>query len=167
MPDLSWVLYDTAQFGTSANTSHELFQVAQGADSTHSEDFTNSPGSGSLPSNQKFIVKAIAVYPEHNIDQAEIAKIFNKSWLQLKVSESVKLKTPLSLLAAPQQFTGHYTQGTAADGNNVSWSGPLFELEIPIEIPGGTQYKVTIMQVVAAAATEQVKCCLIGTLTRP
>lgn len=164
MPDLSWVLFDTAVFSTSANTAHELFQVSQGSDATHTEDFTNSPGAGSLPAGQKMLVKAIGVYPEHDITAAELVKIYNKSWLELKVSESVKLKLPISLLAAPQEFTG--AVGAAA-GSGLSWSGPVYDLEIPILIDGGTQYKVTIMQVVATAAAEQLKVCLFGILTRP
>lgn len=164
MPDLSWVLYDTAVFNTVATTAHELFQVSQGSDSTHTEDFTNSPGAGSLPSGQNMEVKAVGVYPEHDVTAAELVKIYNKAWLELKVSESVKLKLPLSLVAAPQEFNG--AVGAAA-GSGLSWAGPIFDLEIPIPIPGGTQYKVTIMQVVATAAAEQLKVCLFGTLTRP
>ena len=49
----------------------------------------------------------------------------------------------------------------------VSYGGPLFEMVIPIAIPGGTPFKVNITQMVATAADEQVKCLLIGTLTRP
>lgn len=164
MPDLSWVLYDTAVFNTTANVGHELFQVSQGGDTTHTEDFTNSPGAASLPANQNFEIKAIGVYPEHDITAAELVKIYNKSWLELKVSESVKLKLPLSLVAAPQEFSG--AVGAAA-GSGLSWAGPVFDLEIPIPVPGGTQYKVTIQQVVATAAAEQLKVCLFGTLTRP
>lgn len=167
MPDLDWIFYDTAPFNTTAGAVHELFQVPQGGDATHVENYTNMSGAGALPPNHKFLVKAISIYPEMDIGQEEIQKIFNKSFVEIIVGDRVFLKCPIAHLAAPQQFTRHYSQAAAADGENITFSGPLFELNIPIEIPGGTPFKVNITQVVATTAAEQVKCLLIGNLTRP
>ena len=167
MPDLDWILFDTAVFTTGPAGQIQLFQVPQGGDATHTEDFTNSLGAGSLPANQNFVIKGIAIYPELDIVEVEIKKVLARSYLEIVVADLVKLKAPLVYFAAPQQYSGFDNLTPAAGLMAVSYGGPLFEMVIPIAIPGGTPFKVNITQMIATAADEQVKCLLIGTLTRP
>ena len=167
MPDVDWIFYDTAVFTSGPAGQLQLFQIPQGGDTTHVENFTNSIGSGSLPANMSFIIRAIAIYAELDVLQLELPKIFNKSYLEIVISDKVMLKAPLAYFAAPQQYAGQFELASAALQQLVSWTGPLFELTIPIPIPGGTPFKINITQIVATTADEQVKCLLLGTLSRP
>jgi len=164
---IRYVLYDTAPFGTSAGVDHELFQVAEGADSTHVESYTNSLGAGSLPTEYKFTVEKIEVFPDQDVSQADLQKIWKDSLLELKVAEKTYVKAPLQLFAASQGYQGHYTQGTASDANMVSMKGEGFVLDPPVEIPGGTKFRVRVYQGTALSSATNVKVCLIGKLERP
>lgn len=167
MPDVDWVFFDTAIFTTGPAGQIQLFQIPQGGDSVHVEDFTNSIGSGSLPANMSFLIKAIAMYAELDIVEIEIKKVLARSYLEIVVADKVMLKAPLIYFAAPQGYAGYNNVTPAANLMAVSYVGPLFELVIPIPIPGGTPFKINVTQIVATAADEQVKLLMIGTLTRP
>ena len=169
MPEtIKYVLYDTAEFGASAGVDHELFQVAEGADSTHVEHFTNSRGAGALPPEESFLVEEIQVFPDPDLSQADAQLVWKDSFLEVKVGDRTYLKAPLQLFAASQGFQGHYTQGTAADANMTSMKGEGFKLDPAIEIPGGTKFRVRVYQGTAlSGANKSVKVCLIGKLTRP
>lgn len=167
MPDVDWILYDTAPFTIAAAGQLPLYQIPQGGDAVHTEDFCNTPGAGSLPANQNFMIKAIAIYPEPSCLQVDIDLVFNRSYVEIIVADKVMLKAPMAYFAAPQSFGGSNGIVLAALATWVSYSGPLFEMVIPIPIPGGTPFRVNITQVVGISANTQVKCLLIGTLTRP
>lgn len=167
MPDIDFVLYDTAPFGTSAGVSHNLFQVVQNGDATHTEDFTNMLGSGSLPQAYTFRLKSIQVFPAENVGQADLAAILLKSWIVVVVGDTEYIQAPLHLFCAPGQITGHYTQAAAATAAALTFGGLPYLLDNPIEIPGGTRFLVTVYQGTGLATATQVKVCLVGTLVKP
>lgn len=169
MPDYRYVLYDTAAFGTSADTEHVLFQVAQGGDSTHTEDFTNMRGAGALPGEEAFSVDKISVAVDgvHGANEADVAQIWDGAFIEVRVADKTVFKAPARLCAEASAYGGAYTQGTAADATFVGLLGNGYSLDIPIEIPGGTAFRVRLYQDTALTASTQVKVCLHGILTRP
>lgn len=167
MPDVDWILYDTAPFTNAIAGQLPLFQIPQGGDAVHIEDFCNTPGAGSLPANMNFLIKGIAIYPEPAVLDIDIGPIFNRSYVEIIVADKVMLKVPMAYLAGPQQVTGVADAAIAIVSGSATYSGPPFELTIPIPIPGGTPFRVNITQMVATSVTIQVKCLLIGILTRP
>lgn len=167
MPEIDYVLYDTAPFGTTAATSHTLFQVVQNGDATHIEDYTNMLGSGSLPQAYTFRIKSIQVFPAEDITQADLAPMLKGSYLVVVVGDTEFIQAPLHLFPAPGQITGHYSQATAALGAALTFGGLPMVLDSPIEIPGGTRFSVLVYQKTALAAATNVKVCLVGTLIKP
>lgn len=167
MPDVDWIIYDTAPFTIAAAGQLTLFQVPQGGDSTHVEAYCNTPGAGSLPANQAFVIKAIAIYPDQDVTIGDLRLVFKQSYLELIVADKVMLKCPIAFLAAPMQFSEAVNAADPLVLAAGAYSAPLFELTLPIHIPGGTPWKVNITQITDIIANVQVKCLLIGTLTRP
>lgn len=165
MPDFSFVLYDTAPFGATAGTDHVLFQVSQGADSTHTEAYTNSRGAGQLPTEEKFLLKRLHAIIDHNTALADIPKIFNASYFELRVSDKIVFKCPLAMLSSKNSYGGHYTQAAAADEAVIGLDGEGYELEIPIEIQGGVSFRPKVYQGTAVTASSNIKIVLEGTLT--
>lgn len=165
MPDYSFVLYDTAPFGASAGTEHVLFQVSQGSDSTHTEAYTNSRGAGQLPTEEKMLVERIHVIVDHNTAIADVPKIFNASFLEIRVSDKTIFKAPLAMLSSFNAYGGHYSQAAAADEAVIGLIGVGYELKIPILIPGGVSFRIRVYQGTAVTAASNLKVALEGTLT--
>lgn len=168
MADLTYVLYDTAAFGATAGTEHVLFQVTQGADSTHVEAFTNMRGNGSLPQEEAFEISLIGVMADFDMTEAEVAEVFRASFLEIRVSDETVLKAPLSCFAYRNSYGGAYSQGTAADNAIIGLAGDGFVLTIPVQIRGGTSFRIRVYQGTAmSGASKNVKVMLFGRLTRP
>lgn len=167
MADLRYFLYDTAVFGTTAGTEHVLFQVAQGGDATHTEDFTNSRGAGSLPSEERFVCDRIGVFVDAAIADAEVEKVFTGSFLEIRVADKSVFKAPLKVCAGYGGWSGHFTQATAANRALIGPAQGYCHLDIPIEIPGGTAFRVRVYQKTALAAAANVKVVLGGVLSTP
>lgn len=166
--DLSYILYDTAPFSTVDEVDFPLFQVAQGGDATHVKAFTNSRGAGQLPSVEKFTVKHVEVFPNERLTFADAGVWFIDGFISIEVANKEVFVAPLGRVIGGPQPTGHFTQTAAADMNMAQFNGTGFDFDIPIEIPGGTPYKVTLHQGnVLAVATQLIVCCLHGVLTTP
>lgn len=165
--DLQYVLYDTAIFGTVANFESVLFQVAQGADAAHTENFTNMRGAGALPQEEAMKVNWLGVAVDFTSTLPQDYKaMWLSSFLEFRLSDKTVLKLPLSLLASNSNFTGHYSQAAAADNAAVGLLGDGYHLDIPIEISGGTAFRVRVVQgTVLSAASKNVKVLLGGILT--
>lgn len=164
--DLSYVLYDTLSTGTAAFESL-LFQVAQGADTTHTEDFTNMRGAGSLPSSEKFTIKTLGVSIDPAITPADISKLFVGSFLQLRVYDQVLLWVPLVYCIWHAGWQG-FSNLTAAAGLYATGSLDYgFMLENPIELPPGAKFAVRVKSTQATAASTKVVVGLQGILTLP
>lgn len=166
--DLSYVLYDTAVFGTTALFENTLFQVAQGGDSTHTESFTNSRGAGQLPANESFKIKRILATIDVNGVVADSQNTFIGSFVDIIVNNRSLFKAPLTLVAARNGFGGMYTQAAAANESLIGLMGEGYTLEIPIMIDKGSAFKVRVVQGVAlSAASQNVKLSLDGILNTP
>lgn len=167
MADLDYVLYDTAVFTNAANDLL-LFQVAQGADATHTEQFTNAFFAGSLPSNVSFDIERIVVFPDYAVPDADVSKIWTASFMELKINDMTWLKLPLALCAGSAAYGGSDTTTAAANAQHVGLLGNGYVLTNKIVIPDGTPFKVRVVQTVAlAAASSNIKVCLDGMLHRP
>lgn len=168
MPDYTYVLYDTVPMGATANTETVLFQTAQGADSTHTELYTNSRGAGALPSNEEFSIEKISCVVDVNGVVADQQNAFLNSYLDIVVNNKSVFKAPCALLADRSSFGGAYTQATAAAESLMGLQGNGYELKIPIKIPKGSPFKVRHFQGTALSTTGQnLKVCLHGTLSTP
>lgn len=168
MANYSYTLYDTAALGNSAPAEFNLFQVAQGADSTHTESYTNMRGSGALPSEEAFTVERIGVFPDVSLAAADVPKVWINSFLEFRIADRTVLKAPLAVFADHGAYSGHYTQGTAADLAIIGRMGSGYALDIPIQIPGGTAFRVRLYQGTAlSAANQYLKVVLYGVLVLP
>lgn len=165
--DLDYTLYDTAIFGTVANFESVLFQVAQGADVTHIESFTNMRGAGALPQEEAFKCNWIGVAVDFTSTLPQDYKaMWLGSFLEFRLSDKTVLKAPLAMFAAASGFSGHYSQAAAADNAAIGLMGNGYTLDIPIEISGGTAFRVRIVQgTVLSAVSKNVKVLLNGILT--
>ncbi len=166
MGRLIYDLYDTAIFGASANKLHTLFQIIQGQDTTHVKGFTNTRGAGQFPSEEDFQIDSIGVYPDGDFILADLESMWRGSYLELTVTNTTMLLSPLSVFAKYAGWGGHYSQTAAADGAAIGKLGMGRKLDIPIEVDGGTQFKVEVFQAVATAASMNVKVVLNGILNR-
>ena len=167
MPDLDYVLYDTAVFGATANNESVLFQVAQGGDATHTESFTNMRGAGQLPQAEAFSVEWIGVNPDHALVEADIEAIWRGSFLEIRVADLTVLKAPLRLFADQADYQGHFAQAAAANRVIIGLRGEGYALTKPISIPGGTYFRVRVVQGPAVTAGSNMKVNMRGTLTIP
>lgn len=165
--DLDFTLYDTAVFGATANAESVLFQLAQGADATHTEAFTNSRGAGQLPQTEQFTCRWIGVRPVHALVEADIEPIWRGSFLEVRIADQTVLKAPLALFAAYAAFGGHFTQAAGANRVMAGLAGTGMELAHDIVIPGGTAYRVRVVQGPAVTAGSNMVVMLRGTLAIP
>ena len=165
--DLSYILWDTAILGTVALFEQSLFQVAQGGDAVHTRSFTNSRGSGQLPTNENFLIKHIGVSLDANLAIADYINVWPLSFLEIRVNDETLFQAPLRMLAESNAFGGHYSQAAAADEALIGLEGTGYDLEIPIEIEGGTAFRVNVLQGTAlAVASVPLRVALCGTLNR-
>lgn len=168
MADMSYGLYDTALFGSTANTEHILFQVTQGSTTAATESATNMRGAGSLPQQEQMVVNKVGVFADYNSVTADYQNLWVSSFLEMRVSETRMLWLPLAACAQYNAFQGLYTQGTAANEALIGRIGEGYMLDIPIVLEGGTNFRVRVFQGTALSTTNLgVKVVLHGTLTIP
>ncbi|KKN10111.1 hypothetical protein LCGC14_1039940 [marine sediment metagenome] len=166
MARLTYDIYDTAIFGAVANTLHTLFQIVQGQDAVHNRGFTNTRGAGQFPAEETFTIESIGVYPDADFIPADLESMWRGSYLELTVTNTTMLLSPLTVFAKYAAWGGHFTQATAADAAAIGKLGLGRKLPMPIEVPGGTQFKIEVFQAEATAAAMNVKCVLNGILER-
>jgi hypothetical protein len=167
MAEYRYVLYDTADFGTTANVNHLLFQIAEGADANHSEVRCNMRGNGVLPSEETFTVEKIHVWANSELPEADIQKLVDGTLLEVRVSDKTVLKIPLRLAASHMGYGGHYTQASGAARTVIGLMGEGFNLPENITINGGVRFSVRAYQRLAMTAAEEVVVALEGVLSTP
>lgn len=161
--EIDYLFYDTAAFGNTANTVHTLFQVANGADSTHNDSFTNMSGSGAFPQSEDFTLQWLGAAIDYNGSAADIQNTFIANVFTLEVANKQLLKLPLFMLATNSAFGGHYSQAAAADEAIIGLSGNGYSLRKNILIPKGTGFRVIVTQVTAlSGANKNVKILMGG-----
>jgi hypothetical protein len=163
--DIRFMLYDTWQPGVTASAQQVLFQVAQGADSTHTESFTNMRGSGSLPSQEKMVVDKISVIVDKALAIADLTKWIYGSILEIRVSDFSRIKGPVAKFIDASAWSGSVIEAAAADTPTVGLVGDGYELDKFIEINGGTPFKVLLTQNLALSAATNIKVVLEGIYT--
>lgn len=167
MANLSYPLYDTAFFGNAAGVERTLFQEAQGATANATKANTNSRGAGQLPTNEKFIIKSVHVFPDADLTLADIDDMFEQSYLEIRLNDETMLIAPLRMFASHSSYGGHFGQAAAAAAELIGLQGDGFMLDNPIEINGGNAFRVIVFQGTAlSAASLRVKVVLNGTLQR-
>lgn len=164
--DLSYVLFDTQPTGTAAFDAI-LFQNAQGADATHTEDFTNMRGAGSLPSSEKFTLNKLSVAFSPAITPADIIGVATASLIQVRLYDQVVLYLPLAFAFDESAYSGFNNLAAAAGLQVTGIFANGFMLDKPIEIPGGAKFAVRIKTTVATAASTKLIVGLNGTLSLP
>lgn len=157
-------LFDSVVFGTTAALIQALFQTAEGADATHTRQFTNMRGAGSLPTAESFTVRSIHVVSEVSPPQADIEKIYQDSWLEFILNNLSILRSPLRMFASSSDWYGHFTQAAAADITVLGAGGMGRNLAIPVVIPGGTAFKVNVYNGTALSANHTLRVLLRGDL---
>ena len=167
MPDLSYVVYDTAVL-TNAVSDQVLFQVPQGGDATHTESFTNARGAGQFPTGESFSIKKISIFPDVKLVVADEANFILNSFIEIRVSDLTVFKCPLQLCIDRAAFGGAYTQAAAATEAAIGLIGDGYRLENEIDINGGVSFRVRVYGGTALSATgRNVKVALHGVLTLP
>lgn len=166
MADNAFWLFDTVPFGTAVNTTHTLFQVAQGADATHTKQYTNMRASGSLPQNEKMVVKAIHATLWNAVPEADLFDIFDGCYLELTVSDELLFRVPLVYVGSKNSYGGALTQAAAANNTPIGRDGNGLMLTPNVNIIGGDSFKVEVFQQNALAAVENMWITLEGILTR-
>lgn len=164
MATYDYDLFDSVVFGVSAGLTQALFQTAEGADATHTRQFTNMRGAGSLPSGEEFLVQSIHVISEGAPVEADIEKLYQDSWLEFVLNNLSILRSPLRVFASHSDWSGQYTQAAAAAGTIIGAVGMGRNLGIPILIKGGTAFKVNVYNGTALSANATLRCMLRGQL---
>ena len=168
MAKYAYSLYDTAVFGTSLGGEQALFQVAQGADATHTKAFTNMRGAGSLPPNESFEIRNIMCFLDEPITVAADAQnVWQDSYIEVRVNDESLLFLPLRVTAGFNGFGGHFTQASAANAAPIGLIGNGYDIDPTILIPGGTAFRVNVNQgTVLSAASQNLRVLLNGILDR-
>ena len=165
MPDYSYTLYDSLNFGATANAENILFQTVQGGDSTHTETFTNMRGPGQLPTNEAFTVSKVALIVDKVMAKADVINMFMTSIFQLIVANLTILKVPSQMVVAYSAYGGSILEATIADTMSIGLLGNGYSLDLPVKIKGGTPFQVRVLSGQAVTASSLIKAALIGTLT--
>jgi hypothetical protein len=166
---LTYPLFDTLVMGTAIQGEQALFQVQQGADATHSKDFTNMRGAGSLANGESFVCNKIGVFVDFNLTvESDVENVWIKNYLEFRVNDQTMLLAPLRVYAQYNGYAGHFTQSAAANDVMGGLQNDGYELPIPISIPTGTGFRINIPQNVAlSAANILLRVVLHGELNRP
>jgi hypothetical protein len=168
MPDVAYMLFDTAVFGAAAPTEFILFQSRQGSDGTHTETFTNSRGPGVMPQSESFKIEVVYVWPDFAPLEANVGTWFLASKLEVILADKLLLSLPLTVCLGQNRWGGADASTAAANQAHVSMDNGGFELlDHPITLPPGEVFKVRLLQGTAAAASSNVKVGLQGILTLP
>lgn len=168
MPQVKYTLYDTAVFGATANTEFLLFQTRQGADATHTENFTNSRGPGVMPQEESFELHQIDVYPDFAVLEANVGTWFNAGVLEIKIADKSMLKVPLTVCLGENVWSGADASTAAANQAHVGLNNGGYPLgDKPLTFAAGVVFVVRILQGTAAAASSNIKVALTGFLTFP
>lgn len=167
MPDMSYSMYDTAEFDNAADVDFELFQSRQGSTSARTKNVTNSRGDGSLPANEGFRIDKIIIMIEPDVIRTEAELAWRDSYIEILINERSVFLVPLAMCAGHMQWQGEFHEAIATLVDSIGLVGDGYALELPLSIPGGTSFRVTLHQAIATAGAASVKCILKGMLSVP
>ncbi len=166
MADFPFILFDTAIFGTAANTTHTLFTLAQGADSTHTKQFTNNRSGGQLPQNEKLLIQKVHATIWNTVAEADLFDWFDGCYLELFIADESYFRIPLVFASSRNDYSGVLAQAAAANNVVIGHKGYGWEVKPNITLMGGNSFKIEVFQQNALAAVDNMWIGLEGILTR-
>ncbi len=152
MPQYRQCLYDTLALSASANITHQIFNVQENADASHTSDITNMKGAGSLPDRDSMSVDRVGVSLIVATADDDVRLFWQQSFIRIRVAQLQVLQVPTILCARGDAYSGLNNQAVAADMNAFGIMGTGYQLDVPIEFPGGTQLTVELVQTKALTA---------------
>lgn len=166
MPPVPFWLYDTVVFDTTADVTHTLFQVAQGADALHTKQFTNNRSAGQLPQNESMVIKAVHASVWGEVVEADLPLLFEGNYLVLTLSDETIFQVPLLMCASHNSYGGSIRQTVAANNVAIGLMGKGLMLNPTVDLVGGDSFKIEVFQDNALSAAENMWITLEGVLTR-
>jgi len=164
MADRKYVLFDSIDTGTAAFDTL-LFQVASGADPTHSETYTNMRGAGSLPGAEKFTLNKVSLIVPPTLSPSDTNIIFKDSILQFRLLNQVLLWIPLIVAVDYSFHNGFFTLATAANNQVYGNLGEGYVVDPPIDISGGEKFDVRVKTTTPTSLSYRLVVALVGILT--
>jgi len=152
--------YDTARLQTSVGVI-TMFNTAEGNDATHQGQDTNMRVGGNWVESEDVVIDCIKVFRDGAWILNDIPLVYQENYLKVYVAQENVLQLPLSLFIANDSFSGIGLEATQTDAFMIGKQGYGYKLDIPIEVAGGTAFKVEFHQVTAiATANSLVKVVL-------
>lgn len=169
MAEFTYPLYDTARFGTTANTTHTLFQNGQGSNSGNDKTLTNMRGSGQLPDRESFTLRKIGIHIDDvGLSDDDIHGLFMSSVLTVYYNNVKILQIPAYMASDKNRVSGIKTESTASPFDYFGQDGDGFVLDIPRIIEGGKSFSVELFQALAMDSSNlSIKVVLYGDLSAP
>ena len=169
MARYDYPLYDTALFGTTANTTHTLFQNGQGSSSTKGSNITNMRGGGQLPDKERFYIKGVGVHVDDiGLSDDDIQGLFMGSILTIEYDNLKVFQVPTYICSDKNRVGGVKTEATASAFDYFGQEGDAYQFSNEIFIEGGKNITVTITQPLAMdTASMDIKVVLYGDLDTP
>lgn len=166
MPSYDWVLYDHLDWSTSANQVFTYFQTKEGKDSSHTKAITNMRGDGALPSGESYVINNISVFPDDALTIADVLALVEESYVEVVLADQIVFQAPLRFCINKSAYSGEFHEITNTALQKIGLLGGGYDLKMPIKIPGGTNFRVTLGQTaVFSAGTLAVAVALPGILT--
>lgn len=165
---LSYPIYDTALFGTTANTTHQLFTVAQGGSSTKGQTITNMRGNSQFPQQEKFTIKRVGITIDDVLSDDDIQGLFYGSIFTVIYNNTNVLQVPSAMCSYRNSVSGVKTEATASAFDFFGLEGDGYMLDKPLEVQGGKQFRAELIQALAVdSANLDIKVILFGDLDAP
>lgn len=164
MPTLDYRIYDTIDFGTTANSDHVAFQARQGSSAGGGKQLTNMRGNGEFPSRESFVCNWIGFTINDILSADDIKALFFGSVLTFTLNSSIVLQEPLANFSYRNAVGGFNNMTAAATLFNAGIFGDGRMLDPVIEIPGGVGFDVTVTQGVAVDSADLAMFLQLGGL---
>jgi len=169
MAILSYPIYDTALFGTTASTTHTLFQSGQGSSATKGYTITNMRGSGQFPDRENFTIKRIGIHIDDiGLSDDDIQGLFMGSILTVNYNNVKILQIPSYMASDKNDIQGIKTEASASAFDYFGQRGDGYVLDHPRTVNGGKNFSVDLFQALALdSASMDIKVVLYGDLDSP
>ena len=168
MAKIDYTIYDTALFGTTANTDHDLFTIAQGGASNKGKTITNMRGNSQFPVGEAFTIHKIGVTIDDVLTDDDIQGLFLGSTLELIYNNTTVFLVPTAQLSYRNAVQGIKTEASASAFDFFGLMGDGHEFKAPLTIQGGKNFRGILHQGLAVDnASMDIKVMLIGMLDSP
>lgn len=158
----AWSYY--SQYAVAASTSpFDLFTIGLGGSGAYGRlDQTNFPANGMIPNSQKLVIKAIALEYVGGAAKADANMIAIRKWLASTVLQvSILDKSPMFQARVSRimglslgLFNDPTTTAEPVSYTTREQVSPVFKLARPITITANSNFRLTVIPGVAAAAQQ-------------